>query len=154
MVFPRIGRQHWWQMEHASLVLLLFLLDIYNLPHPLNCVIQVVSTCKRCLYALLIFGSVSRIPICFVRKCKALATMEILAVRVNESLEQMPSRLEEVMLKIPELRLKLQQKLQQLKILKMLSLMIGQAASEFRADTTCLIQVTGNFKLTPQPYKI
>ena len=23
MVFPRIGRQHWWQMEHASLVLLL-----------------------------------------------------------------------------------------------------------------------------------
>ena len=89
-----------------------------------------------------------------MRKCKALATMEILAVRVNESLEQMPSRLEEVMLKIPELRLKLQQKLQQLKILKMLSLMIGQAASEFGADTTCLIQVTGNFKLTPQPYKI
>lgn len=40
---------------------------------------------------------------------EALATMEILAVRVNESLEQMPSRLEE-------------------------------AASEFRADTTCLIQ--------------
>ena len=89
-----------------------------------------------------------------MRKCKALATMEILAVRVNESLEQMPSRLEEVMLKIPELQLKLQQKLQQLKILKMLRLMIGQAASEFRADTTCLIQVTGNFKLTPQPYKI
>ena len=31
--------------------------------------------------------------------------MEILAVRVNESLEQMPSRLEEVML-MPELQLK------------------------------------------------
>ena len=34
------------------------------------------------------------------------------------------------------------------------SVMISQAASEFRADTTCLIQVTGNFTLTPQPCKI
>ena len=48
----------------------IFLLDMYNLPHPLNCVIQVVSTCKRCLYALTSFflfvsDSVSPIPICF-----------------------------------------------------------------------------------------
>ena len=81
--------------------------------------------------------------------------MEILAVRVNESLEQMPSRLEEV-LKMPELQLQLTAtKIATIENTENFeSVMIGQAASEFRADTTCLIQVRGNFKLTPQPCKI